>query len=1453
MRLVTGLTDAQLTDYELHAELATVEALQKVADTIADRIGQIQVASGRVRWDGCPYGLHPAHAGPCTLIAADDVPDDGLPPGQPYVSPDDLAAISPLWQEAVAQTILPVVAEVWQASSGSVYAQMVDATNITALPSVGSLAAEQYLAQAANTFAEVGDDLWATARTQLLEGFEQGESIPQLAARVRGSAGLTAKTATLVARTQVLDASNAGSYATAQVSGLDLNKGWLDTPDLRTRPSHRIAGETYGSDEGMIPFGDQFTVGGFQCDRPHDPVLPPAERYSCRCTLVYSMPGRAVEQAVKDAEPEPPIPNTSGVDELAAQQHAEVKRVFDEVHEAFEGLGLPPVRPPGGFPNLPSLRAPGDVIPGGAVVEAGVRPVLASARTQGAVERVFREEFERITGRKPRYVDFPGSAATAREHAEGLLRGLERFPDAKLDSVGPLLRPVRSEYAHAAGGTIRFNYDDWTRPARRKAYLESLQGDVAGWEKGVQEFGLGLFKRSAFHPRGTGNPIGVALHEFGHVLDIATVQKAIRGDLDKLLKARTAQATRRPRPAGETPIAGPDDLIQREISAYAASDHEELVAEAFVDVMMNGQRASLLSREIFDLLEAEYRRGGGVVRDALPEQRLLPSMPAPKPVARMTVAELRTEASARGVAVPAGARKADIVRLLDEGAPTPAAGRVLTGREALEAAPVDLSGVRRVPGVTPTQRRSVDNYLSDAQRMNDQIRRGEMSTRVAADVRRIDQVLDRSVLTSDVEVFRGLRSGREIFGDARDLTGFEWTESAFLSTTADRQVAAQFAGSFGDPAPVIMRIVTPAGTKAIKLGDLGAGGALGDQAEMLLQRGLRLRVVADRGLVTESMIPVRVRILDVEVVPGGAVPVAVPTAGRTVAQSTARQKLIDKRRQVADFNADTLAALLDAQVDTDVLVRLIQQSAARNAIPKRTVDSLVTAARSGDPAKVEAVARIARTAKVQPLARTTDIVPYDPKTMQALERAQPGQKVRVIRPGHTADVDGEPVQLSKSVVEVLTAKEIRDIEGRALRQAARETNRLIEARTGTARLLAEVDELISKGASKATILQRLDVKLTAPEQIFAGADPAIVKALADALATGDMVKLRSALTRAGTKAKIKPISRAGAKAKYDPDLMEPFAGDIPAGAQVVVVTRGSSLTLPDGTVLQLTKARVQPLPVKLPPGPPSVRKSGLDMTDSLTRETEWLRAAARGRDRFGPGRYHDPVLTQVVRHQPGWSDPARVVTPAALDRAIGSGWTEMWRGIKTDVFPESAPASKIAEATRTGKWEMGQGMYGNGIYTSVRRTTAEVYRGADLGIVPLDPVLKQRVRFGPAPLHEFLGEFDVPGAGRGGLIRMALDPDAKIIDYPDLKAEHIAYLRSIDFMSMPESAYKRSLNDSSFYAAMRGYDGVRIHGPLHNDGAEYPPGVANADEPPQYIIFNRSVLIFERASTRYDS
>lgn len=258
-------------------------------------------------------------------------------------------------------------------------------------------------------------------------------------------------------------------------------------------------------------------------------------------------------------------------------------------------------------PSLPAPSLPGGSAAAGAARSLEIRQVLLDARTTGAVNRAFNAEAERITGRtglgsQRILAHFEGSAATAREHAEGILRGLERFPEARLRSVG-VGRVKGSAYAEAGNERITFSYE-WSKPEARKEYLDSLVFGSTRHEYGVGEF-------SSWHPVGTGNPAANALHEFGHTLDIDTLATRIAPDVKALVRARA-------------PLGAEEKLIRDEVSQYAVTNTHELVAEAFSDVMVNGPAASQLSRDIFDLLEAEYRKGGfkmgpGKIGFSLPE------------------------------------------------------------------------------------------------------------------------------------------------------------------------------------------------------------------------------------------------------------------------------------------------------------------------------------------------------------------------------------------------------------------------------------------------------------------------------------------------------------------------------------------------------------------------------------------------------------------------------------------------------------------------------------------------------------------------------------------------------------------------------------------------------------------------------------------------------------------
>lgn len=91
-----------------------------------------------------------------------------------------------------------------------------------------------------------------------------------------------------------------------------------------------------------------------------------------------------------------------------------------------------------------------------------------------------------------------------------------------------------------------------------------------------------------------------------------------------------------------------------------------------------------------------------------------------------------------------------------------------------------------------------------------------------------------------VEVFRGISDPRSMFGKLldNDMTGLEWSEKAYVSTTVLERRTRTFLGQNG----LLLRILVPAGTRMIEGSELNA------EAELILNRGGRMRVIRDNGI-----------------------------------------------------------------------------------------------------------------------------------------------------------------------------------------------------------------------------------------------------------------------------------------------------------------------------------------------------------------------------------------------------------------------------------------------------------------------------------------------------------------------------------------------------------------------------------------------------------------------------
>lgn len=132
---------------------------------------------------------------------------------------------------------------------------------------------------------------WHTARVnaEVTQGIIQGESIPEIAKRLKTNVGMTAKgSAVRNARTSVTSAENKGRIDMlhdAADKGVITHKVWMAAIDARTREAHRLLDgqeqdidDPFKSIDGDIMF-------------PGDPEARPEMVYNCRCSLTYKVVG----------------------------------------------------------------------------------------------------------------------------------------------------------------------------------------------------------------------------------------------------------------------------------------------------------------------------------------------------------------------------------------------------------------------------------------------------------------------------------------------------------------------------------------------------------------------------------------------------------------------------------------------------------------------------------------------------------------------------------------------------------------------------------------------------------------------------------------------------------------------------------------------------------------------------------------------------------------------------------------------------------------------------------------------------------------------------------------------------------------------------------------------------------------------------------------------------------
>lgn len=137
---------------------------------------------------------------------------------------------------------------------------------------------------------KVADTTHKAIIRELSEGFKLGEGIPELSNRIKNMPEFSMKRATVVARTEVISSSNAGTLEGYKESGVVIGKEWDSHKDERTRKHHLEAnGQRVKLDDPFIVDDDLLDYPG---DNSHDAKA--SNVIQCRCTLIPILEGEVI-------------------------------------------------------------------------------------------------------------------------------------------------------------------------------------------------------------------------------------------------------------------------------------------------------------------------------------------------------------------------------------------------------------------------------------------------------------------------------------------------------------------------------------------------------------------------------------------------------------------------------------------------------------------------------------------------------------------------------------------------------------------------------------------------------------------------------------------------------------------------------------------------------------------------------------------------------------------------------------------------------------------------------------------------------------------------------------------------------------------------------------------------------------------------------------------------------
>lgn len=210
--------------------------------------------------------------------------------GSGQIQPQNIGQNAAFWGQLMESEVVPESASLYQRIRNRITQRDEPVTDPDAAA---------FLNEVGNRLKRVPDEVYARVVREIETGIANGESVPDMTARVQqvltaSGSELWPNRARTVARTEAHSAVMAGAYAgavrDAEARGDPAPfKAWLSTRDSRTRPDHVAA------DGQRTLLTSPFIVGGAQLRYPGDPRGPADTVIQCRCSMLPVILGETID------------------------------------------------------------------------------------------------------------------------------------------------------------------------------------------------------------------------------------------------------------------------------------------------------------------------------------------------------------------------------------------------------------------------------------------------------------------------------------------------------------------------------------------------------------------------------------------------------------------------------------------------------------------------------------------------------------------------------------------------------------------------------------------------------------------------------------------------------------------------------------------------------------------------------------------------------------------------------------------------------------------------------------------------------------------------------------------------------------------------------------------------------------------------------------------------------